>query len=393
MARAKAIPGVRGRRSTCLTSGVARAASSRSSSRSSKRPKRSSFSLRPAPTSAKESTVPRRRAERRGQGQKASRRSAAMPARWRLAAGKTTVMGMLAAWSILNKVNDRSDGRFSDTVLVVCPNVTIRNRLGGLHPERGRGEPLPARATLCRRTSDGGPHARVASLSPTGTSSSRRPSRRGGTSSRVIKAGVRVRVEETITIGAKTTTARGSRYLTPEELERQVAAGLLKVLSEEERQSTEASSGYASKSYRYVESDTAVVNRVLGREVGGKQNILVFNDEAHHAYRIRQREHDDEGDFDDDEKRRVFQGSDGMGRWAGPDSQAARHQLLRRPVRDTLLSRARWAGDEPTLPVGRERLWPDRRDRVGADQDSAACRARHDRASRSRATSTSGTGF
>ena len=30
-----------------------------------------------------------------------------------------------------------------------------------------------------------------------------------------------------------------------------------------------------------------MVNRVLGREVGGKQNILVFNDEAHHAYRIR----------------------------------------------------------------------------------------------------------
>ena len=60
-----------------------------------------------------------------------------MPARWRLAAGKTTVMGMLAAWSILNKVNDRSDGRFSDMVLVVCPNVTIRNRLGELDPEDG----------------------------------------------------------------------------------------------------------------------------------------------------------------------------------------------------------------------------------------------------------------
>src|SRR5208337_5679348 len=40
--------------------------------------------------------------------------------------GKTTVMGMLAAWSILNKVNDRSDARFSDVVLIVCPNVTIR---------------------------------------------------------------------------------------------------------------------------------------------------------------------------------------------------------------------------------------------------------------------------
>ena len=51
--------------------------------------------------------------------------------------GKTTVMGMLAAWSILNMVNDRSDGRFSDVVLVVCPNVTIRARLTELDPERG----------------------------------------------------------------------------------------------------------------------------------------------------------------------------------------------------------------------------------------------------------------
>ena len=39
---------------------------------------------------------------------------------------------------------------------------------------------------------------------------------------------------------------------------------------------------------RYVESDTRLMQRLLGREVGGKQNILVLNDEAHHAYRIRQ---------------------------------------------------------------------------------------------------------
>ncbi len=38
---------------------------------------------------------------------------------------------------------------------------------------------------------------------------------------------------------------------------------------------------------RGEESDTALVKRVLGRRVGGKQNILVFNDEAHHAYRLR----------------------------------------------------------------------------------------------------------
>jgi type III restriction enzyme len=44
--------------------------------------------------------------------------------------GKTTVMGMIAAWSILNKVHERSNARYSDVVLVVCPNVTIRSRLG-----------------------------------------------------------------------------------------------------------------------------------------------------------------------------------------------------------------------------------------------------------------------
>ena len=42
--------------------------------------------------------------------------------------GKTTVMAMLATWSILNKVNDRGDSRFSDAVLVVCPNLFARNQ-------------------------------------------------------------------------------------------------------------------------------------------------------------------------------------------------------------------------------------------------------------------------
>src|SRR5205085_12322469 len=44
---------------------------------------------------------------------------------------------------------------------------------------------------------------------------------------------------------------------------------------------------------RYVESDTKLMQRLLGREVGGKQNILVLNDEAHHAYRIKELERAD----------------------------------------------------------------------------------------------------
>lgn len=51
--------------------------------------------------------------------------------------GKTTVMALLAAWSGLNKVAHRGDSRFTDQILVVCPNLTVRDRLagvGGLDP-------------------------------------------------------------------------------------------------------------------------------------------------------------------------------------------------------------------------------------------------------------------
>ena len=109
----------------------------------------------------------------------------------------------------------------------------------------------------------------------------------------------------------KTTTARGSRYLTQEDFDaagragdarrprggRDNAGNLKKVLVE---------------SVRYVESDTALVNRILGREVGGKQNILVINDEAHHAYRIKRDEADDEqaravrDEFEDEEDAEEF---------------------------------------------------------------------------------------
>jgi type III restriction enzyme len=65
-------------------------------------------------------------AERQVEGYRAFRRYACKMA---TGAGKTTVMAMVAAWSILNKVNDRSNARFPDVALVVCPNVTIRSRL------------------------------------------------------------------------------------------------------------------------------------------------------------------------------------------------------------------------------------------------------------------------
>jgi len=114
----------------------------------------------------------------------------------------------------------------------------------------------------------------------------------GGVSAKVSKAGVPVRIKETIAIGAKTTIARGRRYLTPEELDRQVAAGMISVISEE-RDKQGNLKKVSVEAVKYVESDMAMVNRVIGKEIGVKQNILVFNDEAHHAYRIRKPEPDE----------------------------------------------------------------------------------------------------
>jgi type III restriction enzyme len=151
--------------------------------------------------------------------------------------GKTTVMGMIAAWSILNKVGDRGDKRFSDIVLVLCPNVTIRERLQELDPVRGEAS--------IYRTRDIVPSHLMSDL------------RRG----RVL--------------------IRSGHGLAPQEMN-QVAGVSAKVVK------------------RGEESDTALVARVLGKDVGNKGNILVLNDEAHHAYRIRHLDDTQEADEEDE---------------------------------------------------------------------------------------------
>ena len=205
--------------------------------------------------------------------------------------GKSTVMGMLAAWSILNKVTDRSDARFSDIVLVVCPNVTIRSRLGEIDPEQGE-------ASLYR-TRDLVPAALMPQL------------RQGrvllmnwhvfelqdlARSARVEKRGERYDARETIKIGSKSKTARGSRILSLQDYELQRSTGQLDVVKENQEGGELKS--VEIKVQRYRESETAWIRRLFEKEIGGKQNILVLNDEAHHAYRIRP---DEDINDDDDE--------------------------------------------------------------------------------------------
>ncbi len=50
--------------------------------------------------------------------------------------GKTVVMAMLAAWQILNRVAAPRDNRFSRDILVIAPGLTVKDRLAVLDPNR-----------------------------------------------------------------------------------------------------------------------------------------------------------------------------------------------------------------------------------------------------------------
>lgn len=131
-------------------------------------------------------------------------------------AGKTVVMGMLVAWSVLNKIANPQDRRFSDAVLIVCPNRTIRERLQVL---------LPWHPKNYYRQFD----------------------------------------------------------LVPPGLQEHLQQGKFQIINWHLFQPKD-DSRTRSVLKRGVEGDAAFCRRVL-KDLGSKQNILVINDEAHHAYR------------------------------------------------------------------------------------------------------------
>lgn len=159
--------------------------------------------------------------------------------------GKTTVMGMLAAWSILNRVAAPTDDRFSDTVLIVCPNVTIRERLQELDPALGD-------ISLYRTRQLVPPH-RMEEL------------RRGEV---MIANWHRLAKKETNTVNGDSA----------------------KVVKTGEPVDVIKNAGKANESVeiKYFESDAAWFKRIrreIGSGKGRSPHWLIFNDEAHHAYR------------------------------------------------------------------------------------------------------------
>jgi type III restriction enzyme len=209
--------------------------------------------------------------------------------------GKSTVMAMLAAWSILNKVASRSDARFSDTVLVVCPNVTIRNRLQEIDPRNGAASLYRTRDLVPERLMPELQRGRVIIwnwhvFEPQGSAV-------GGTGARVVKAGKATKTTEKFIVAGKTTSFHGKKYITPAVLDDRVFKGELRIL--EDKTDKNGQRTVVVEGTAYVESDTALVNRVLS-DAASKSNVLVLNDEAHHAYRIRNAKADGEEDEEDE---------------------------------------------------------------------------------------------
>jgi type III restriction enzyme len=131
--------------------------------------------------------------------------------------GKTLVMAMVAAWSILNKIAQRQDARFADAVLVVGPNLTVKERLAVLDPNRADN------------------YYDAFDLVPRGY--------------RDLLASGRVFVTNWHAFAVQDDSTR---------------RGVVQ---------------------RGRESDAAFAKRVLGKDLGTSKELLVLNDEAHHAYR------------------------------------------------------------------------------------------------------------
>ena len=190
--------------------------------------------------------------------------------------GKTTVMGMLAAWSILNKVAQPQNPAYSDTVLIVCPNVTIRDRLRELDPNLDELSLYRTRQLVPLHRM---PDLRRGEVFITNWHNLERRelSDVNGTSARVVKRGVPVEKLRTVKLG-------GRDDLSEADIRQQALTGAFDIVREL-RDAKGRLTGFDVQGVRYYESDAAFLRRVLGNRKGRSSAILVMNDEAHHAYR------------------------------------------------------------------------------------------------------------
>jgi type III restriction enzyme len=199
--------------------------------------------------------------------------------------GKTTVMGMLAAWSILNKVANQQAPDYADTILIVCPNVTIRDRLAELDPNLDELSLYRTRQLVPLHRM---PDLRKGEVFITNWHKLERQEMNdvNGTSARVVRRGQPVQVTRDIKFG-------GRNEITEASVRQAALMGTLRIVGDL-KDAKGTLIGLTVEETRYYESDTAFIRRVLGNRKGRGASILVFNDEAHHAYRRGNGEDKDE---------------------------------------------------------------------------------------------------
>ncbi|MDP8241732.1 MAG: DEAD/DEAH box helicase family protein [Candidatus Celaenobacter antarcticus] len=142
--------------------------------------------------------------------------------------GKTIIMAMIIAWNFLNKVTNPTDSRFSKYALVVAPGLTVKSRLQVLYPTNKNNyyeEFNIVPASLMDKLRQG-----------------------------------KIIIHNWHTLA----------WDTQDKLDAKIEKGQLR--SVDKRKRTEI-------------SGEAYVKQVLG-EMSNARNIIVFNDEAHHAWRL-----------------------------------------------------------------------------------------------------------
>lgn len=142
--------------------------------------------------------------------------------------GKTVVMAMIIAWNFLNKVTSPADSRFSRNALIVAPGLTVKSRLQVLQPSHDEN------------------YYETFNIVPTSLMD-------------------KVRQGKVLILNW-----HALAWDTQEKLNTKIEKGQLR--SVDKRRQTEI-------------SGEAYTRQVLG-EMANASNILVINDEAHHAWRV-----------------------------------------------------------------------------------------------------------
>lgn len=172
-------------------------------------------------------------------------------------AGKTTVMAMLIAWQTINAVRRPNSKKFTRGFLVITPGLTIRDRLRVLQPN------------------DPDSYYQSRELVP------------GDMLPDLQRAKIVITNYHAFKLRERTEVSKGTRA---------------------------ALEGWREEKLETTETEGQMLQRVVPSLMGMK-NVIVLNDEAHHCYRERPQDEDEEGDLKGDDKKEAEKNREAARLW------------------------------------------------------------------------------